>query len=182
MKGLSLVESKPDSVAVPAKQSTNYSSPFQSHFNKPSRLYSVAFPSVSPFTKQEFKDECDINVLMARYMATGELPLINERAPQYLDVSEGFDFAFMQHQVLEAQALFNELPSVLRERFANDPARFIEYCADPANRAEMASLGLLDKAKGGTPEQPISSAPGALPASPQGAGQASPSKDNSTSN
>lgn len=159
-----------------AKQPTNYSSPFQSHFNKPPRIYSVAFPSVSPFTKQEFKDECDINILMARYLATGEIPLINERAPQYLDVSEGFDFAAMQDQVLQAQALFNELPSTLRERFANDPARFIEYCGDPANRIEMASLGLLDKAKGGTPEPPISSDPGAI-AQAAGSSSSSPSKD-----
>lgn len=127
---------------------TNYSSPYQSHFNKPSRLYSVAFPSVSPFTKQEFKDEADINILMARYQATGQIPVINERAPQYLDVSEGFDFSAMQDRVLEAQALFAELPSVLRERFANDPAAFIEYCGDPANHGEMRKLGLLKTSAG----------------------------------
>lgn len=128
---------------------TNYSSPFQSLHNKPSRLYSIAFPSVSPFTKQEFKDECDINILMARYQATGEMPVINQRAPQYLDVSEGFDFTAMQHQVLEAQALFSELPSTLRERFANDPAQFIEYCADPDNHPEMIKLGLIEKRQAG---------------------------------
>lgn len=132
MKGLSLVE-----------MLTNYSSPFQSHFNKSPRTYSIAFPSVSPFTKQEFKQEADINVIMSRYLATGEVPVINQRAPQYLDVSEGFDFVTMQHQVLEAQALFSELPSTLRERFGNNPALFIEYCADPANRPEMSKLGLL---------------------------------------
>lgn len=127
------------------KPISNYSSPFQSHFNKPSRLYSIAFPSVSPFTKQEFKDECDINILMARYLATGDMPLLNDRAPQYLDVSEGFNFADMQDEVLAAKALFGELPSVLRERFANDPARFIDYCGDPENHPEMIKLGLLKK-------------------------------------
>lgn len=156
---------------------TNYSSPFQSHFNKPSRLYSVAFPSVSPYTKQEFKDESDINVLMARYQSTGELPAINVRAPQYLDVSEGFDFVTMQHQVLEAQQLFSELPSVLRERFKNDPGQFLEYVADPDNHHEMLKLGLLQK----TPEVPPSpQGEAGLPASGSAAEKGQPTSSSSS--
>lgn len=127
------------------QQLTNYSSPFQSHFNKPPRIYSVAFPSESPYTDQSYKDECDVNAIMDRYQTQGIIPAINMRAPQYLDVSEGFDFTAMQEQVLEAKGLFSELPSVLRERFANDPARFIEYCQDPDNHHEMSKLGLIVK-------------------------------------
>jgi len=122
---------------------TNYSSPFQSLYNKPIHSYSLSFPANSRWTKQSFKEECDINTIMNRYLATGEMPVVNQRAPQYLDVSSGFDFAFMQSQILEAEQLFSELPALLRNHFANDPAEFLAYCADPQNHPEMEQLGLL---------------------------------------
>ncbi|AXH75075.1 MAG: internal scaffolding protein [Microviridae sp.] len=103
---------------------------------------SLSFPENSPYTKQEFKDECDINILMNQYMNTGEMPNINERAPQYLDVS-GIEFQESMQFVAGAQTLFNELPSILRNRFNNDPSLFLDFVHNPANRQEMAELGLL---------------------------------------
>jgi len=123
---------------------SNISSPFQSLTNRLTNT-SLTFPPNSRWTKQSFREECDINTIMARYQSTGEMPVISERAPQYLDVSAGFDFAQMQDQVLEAQRLFNDLPSSLRNRFANDPAAFLDYVQDEANRPEMYQLGLLKK-------------------------------------
>jgi len=123
---------------------TNYSSPFQSHHNKKTKPI-LTFPPNSRWTKQSFREECDINTIMARYQSTGEMPVISERAPQYLDVSSGFDFALMQDQLVEAQNLFNDLPSSLRNRFANNPALFLNFVQDEANRPEMYKLGLLKK-------------------------------------
>lgn len=120
---------------------TNYSSPFQSLYNK-HHSYFLTFPPNSRWTKQSFREECDINTIMGRYLSTGELPDVSLKAPQYLDAT-GFDFQEMQNQVVEAKNLFMELPSKLRERFANDPAEFIDYCRDPENRGEMQKLGLL---------------------------------------
>lgn len=137
---------------------TNYSSPFQSILNK-HHSYSQTFPPNSRWTKQSFKDECDINTIMARYISTGEMPDISSIAPQYLDVTSGFDFQQMNDQVVEAKQLFAQLPSVLRSRFANDPGAFLDYCADPDNVPEMRKLGLINSAHGGSPGAPISSAP-----------------------
>jgi len=123
---------------------SNSSSPFQSITNRITST-SLSFPPNSRWTKQSFREECDINTIMARYQSTGEMPVISERAPQYLDVSSGFDFSLMQDQLLEAQSLFNELPSRLRNRFENDPAQFLAYVQDSANHAEMYELGLLVK-------------------------------------
>jgi len=117
------------------------SSIFQSIYSK-FHSYSLSFPANSRWTKQSFKDESDINTIMARYLSTGEMPVINERAPQYLDAS-GMDFQDMQNKVVEAQSLFMDLPSKLRTRFHHDPAEFLEFCSDPSNRDEMSTLGLL---------------------------------------
>lgn len=127
----------------------------------------LKFPRDSRWTKQSFKDEADINTLMARYLSTGEMPVINQVAPQYLDAT-GMDFQAMQDQVVQARELFMALPSALRSRFANDPGQFLEYVADPANRPEMSKLGLLKpdaapipQAKPRTAGEPASdSAPG----------------------
>jgi len=106
---------------------------------------SLSFPPNSRWTKQEFASECDINTIMSQYQSTGVMPNINERAPQYLDCTElGNDFQYMQNQVLEAQELFAELPSKLRNRFSNDPASFLNWVSDPSNLPEMAELGLTN--------------------------------------
>lgn len=115
--------------------------PFQA-VRQPTSKTALSFPDNSRWTKQSFKAESDINTIMARYLSTGELPNVSELAPQYLDVS-GFDYQNMQNQVIEAQSLFMALPSTLRTRFNNDPGLFIQFCGDPANRAEMHKLGLL---------------------------------------
>jgi len=93
-------------------------------------------------TKQSFKDECDINQIMARYLMTGTIDFANKHQAQYADVS-GIDFDSCMTQIKQAQAMFADLPAQLRDRFANDPARFLEYVADPDNRPEMQKLGLL---------------------------------------
>lgn len=115
--------------------------PFQA-VRQPLVDVSLKFPPNSRWTKQCFKEESDINTIMARYQSTGEIPVINQVAPQYLDAS-GFDFQAMQDKVVEARDLFGQLPSLLRNRFSNDPALFLEYVADPANHPEMRKLGLL---------------------------------------
>lgn len=102
----------------------------------------ITFPKNSPYTKQEFADECNINILLARYMATGEMPAINEAAPQYLDAT-GHDYQEAMNFIAGAKTLFNELPSHLRLRFDNDPAAFLEFTSQEKNRDEMLELGLL---------------------------------------
>jgi phage internal scaffolding protein len=102
----------------------------------------LEFPENSPWTRQEFKAESDINTIMSRYQRTGELPQINVVAPQYLDVTE-MNFQDHMNQIREAQELFDQLPSQLRNRFQNDPGAFIDFCGDQNNHPELARMGLL---------------------------------------
>lgn len=117
------------------------SSPITSQFSTKSRV-SLTFPDRSPFTRQEFRDESDINTIMGRYLRTGELPHVNLIAPQYFD-SEGVDFQAHMQVIAEAKTLFARLPSAIRSQFYNDPAHFVDYCSNPANRVDLAHMGLL---------------------------------------
>lgn len=93
-------------------------------------------------TKQSFKDECDINVIMAKMATTGVLPELIKENPQYGDFSEAPDYLMAQTIVLKANEQFDALPSKVRNRFHNEPSEFLAFASDASNAKEMVSLGL----------------------------------------
>lgn len=109
----------------------------------PKKRISLSFPEDSEYTKQEFKQECDINNILNKYAATGEIPNLNHAPPQYLDVSSGHDFQAAMEYVAGAQSLFQDMPANIRARFGNDPAQFLDFCSHEKNRPELAEMGLL---------------------------------------
>jgi len=117
----------------------------------PKSRFTISFPENSPHTKQEFREECDINTIMKRYELTGELPNIAQAAPQYLDVSSASQFQESMEFVAGAKTLFGEMPSSIRNRFDNDPYQFLDFCSQEKNRPELAEMGLLNV----KPPQPI---------------------------
>lgn len=117
-------------------------------------------------TQQNFKDECDVNRIMARVLETGVMPELRDAIPQYADVT-GIDFQAAQDLVLNASEMFNELPAKIRDRFSNSPALFLDFAGDPANQKEMAELGLLSpEATKRVLEPPPPPAPPAPPKTP----------------
>lgn len=109
-------------------------------------------------TQQQFKDEADINNIMARYQKTGVLvdPLTQTtRKPMFDDFSELGDFRDHQQAVIDAQEMFMQLPSQLRARFANDPAELLQWLSRPENKEEAIELGLFSKPSVETPEMPL---------------------------
>lgn len=149
--------------------------PFRHAYGPKRRDVTLSFPEHGR-TKQSFKDECDINVIMRRFEQTGELPL-NQRPMLFGDCPD-LDFQGAMQTVVEAKERFLALPSAIRDRFANDPQRLLNFINDERNRDEAIALGLVRKAveasPGGqaTPVQappapsqpaPTSQAPGATP-------------------
>lgn len=103
-------------------------------------------------TKQEFKDECDINRLMARYQKTGNLSHIAGELAQYGDFTQIADFHTALNQVIEAESAFASLPAEVRDRFRNQPANLLRFLEDPANTDEAVQLGLAERST--DPETP----------------------------
>jgi len=111
-------------------------------------------------TKQEFAAECDINNIMSRYLKTGIIEHVRDSVPQFFDASP-CDFQEAMQLVAQAETLFEELPSKIRERFEHDPARLLEFVHDPANVAESVAMGFLDPAKLPTPTEAQKTSPSA---------------------
>lgn len=93
-------------------------------------------------TKQSFRDECDINIIMGRYLKTGHIEHVNQTLPQFTDMT-GLDYTESMQIVAESKSLFLELPSNIRAKFENNPAKFLDFVHNPENRSEMAEMGLL---------------------------------------
>ena len=96
-------------------------------------------------TKQEFRDECDVNKIISGMEAQGLIQNFNRFGPDWaegeVDAPESFHEAM--NMVVDAQQRFEGLPSKVRAEFANDPARFLDFMSDPDNRDRAVDLGLL---------------------------------------
>lgn len=93
-------------------------------------------------TQQSFRDECDINSILRQFNVTGQLP-VGSVQPQYGDFSGITDYQSALNAVMAAQDSFLALPAKVRARFDNDPALFVEFASDEANKDEMKALGLF---------------------------------------
>lgn len=112
-------------------------------------------------TRQEFAEECDINVLMARYQKSGLLPQDPSRRPIYGDFTDMASYQEAQNILIAADEAFAALPAVVRREFENDPARFLEFAEKPENLDRLREWGLaepLDPAL--EPVEPPPAAPG----------------------
>lgn len=101
-------------------------------------------------TKQEFKDECDINNIIRRFVKDGFLRHMARGVPQFMDVSDLPDFRTAVDQVRATEEFFGKLPAKLRAKFGNDPARFLDE-AGKMTRAELREFGLAELRKDDRP-------------------------------
>nr|QJB20059.1 MAG: internal scaffolding protein [Microvirus sp.] len=84
------------------------------HFDKPSR------------TKQEFKDQCDVNRIVENFTRTGRLDQLQAARGFYADISAHPDsYQESLNLVLEAREAFDMLPAETRAMFGNDVQNFL---------------------------------------------------------
>jgi phage internal scaffolding protein len=119
-----------------------------SNIRKPYTQKSVKldFTGEKSRTKQSHAKECDINNIMAKFQKTGVLQHTSKYQGQYGNITS-IDFKEAMDIVVNGQNMFDELPSSIRNRFANDPAQFMDFMQNPENdpeiTAEAVRLGLI---------------------------------------
>ncbi len=107
-------------------------------------------------TKQSFRDECDINLIMARYVKSGVVDHVAKHRGSY-GFATSLTFHDSMNLVVRAQSMFDELPAEVRKRFGNSPGDFLDFVQDPANAEAMREMGL------GEPVAPEAIEPPAAP-------------------
>lgn len=94
-------------------------------------------------TQQQFKDSCDLNKILTKAKATGELPLQRMAKGYYMDTTVlPQDYQAALNLVIEGNNAFNNLSSEVRKRFDNDPQKLLEFLDDPKNHEEAIALEL----------------------------------------
>lgn len=102
---------------------------------------------VPSLTKQSMKKDCDINVIMGRYLKSGQVDHLAKHGGHYGDFPAQ-TFHEAMNTVRKAEEMFADLDSAIRKRFHNDPAEFLEFVqarnedGGATNFTEMVKLGL----------------------------------------
>ena len=120
-------------------------------------------------TKQEFKKECDVNNIVKRY-GIDRLRAHAEAFGAKYGVMSNDQYQHSLMVIREAETLFNELPSKLRQKFGGDPGKFIEFMENDENRQEAKELGIFfpedseaSSEAGGRPETAVETPEGSSP-------------------
>lgn len=120
----------------------------------PIERVTVDFTEAVGRTKQQFKDECDINNIVNKYQRTGAIAHANAHQANY-DYATSLSFYEAMNIVTTGETMFNDLPSSLRRRFENDPAKFLDFVQNEDNTDEMIELGLATP----LPPEPVGPVP-----------------------
>lgn len=84
-------------------------------------------------TKQSEAAACDVNNIIKRYDRTGLITHLARAEAVFTDVSEITSYQDAILQVQDAQKAFMDLPSGLRSRFGNDPAKYIDWATSSSD-------------------------------------------------
>ncbi len=110
--------------------------------------------------REAFKDEADINNIVARYQKTGQMPLNADEA-RFGDVSDFRDYKAALDFVREARDNLRDMPEEARGQYQADPDGFIEALEEATTRDDLVALGIVVD-----PEEKPPAKPALKPAEP----------------
>lgn len=102
------------------------------------------FTSGPSMVQQQFQEEANINHIVAFHRKHGFYPNINTAAMVFEDLPGDIDYQEAMRIVMEANESFQKLGARIREKFDNDPAKFLDFATNNENHHEMVEMGLLN--------------------------------------
>lgn len=100
-------------------------------------------------TKQSFKDETDINRIIARHGLAQTISHLAKFENQYGDYTEWDDLLDAHSKLSKGTAIFDELPGEVKREFNQNPGEFFAFVNNPANKDKL-HLVLPELARPGT--------------------------------
>lgn len=115
----------------------------------------VTHPGGGPvLTKQSHKEECDIHNIVRQYQRTGVITHIARQGARYEDLPDYADYQEGMNIALRAQDAFAALPAKVRDRYGNDPGRFLAAFNDADEVSFLREMGLLQPLPAASPPEP----------------------------
>lgn len=78
-------------------------------------------------TRQEFKEECDINVVVDRHLKIGGVITPQEFSEEMVVLPDNFDYHEALNAVIAADEAFGQLPADIRSAHDNDAGKFLKF-------------------------------------------------------
>lgn len=110
--------------------------------------------------QQQFADEVDVNTIVRRF-GLAEPPVVAQGV--YGDFTGITDYESAVAAVETAQANFMRLPAAARDKFGNDPARFLDYAMRVGEDELIAFCGLVPAPAAPVPPLAAAPAPATVP-------------------
>jgi len=113
---------------------------------------------------QEFKEECDINVIVSKWRRTHSVTHLKQGMPWYGDFTTASDYQDAMNRCLSANEAFLDLPASVRDRCGNSPSKFMSMIADEEGLEALEEAGLkvdrrdpppVEKVASKPPEEPV---------------------------
>lgn len=113
----------------------------------PSPIHTETVPRGASLTQQQYKEDCDVNLIMEKYMKLGQMPPFDPDQVVYGDMTSLPSYQEALDVVKKAGDLFLEIPAQIRQRFGNDPQQLMDFLASEKEDdiAESYKLGLRHK-------------------------------------
>jgi len=123
------------------------SSPYHNFDDRKIKLRSDYERVVTPVgeksrTKQSFKDDCDINLIVKRHASTGLWDHLSPVAATFGDFSGSRDLQEAMEVVDLANASFAELPAAVRRLCDNNPVNLLSGLAEEESYEMLVAAGL----------------------------------------
>ena len=91
-------------------------------------------------TKQAFKDQTDINKILAQAAKGKTISHLARHGAVYGDFSDIDDLLVAHNRLKKGQSIFDQLPSEVRREFDNDLGKFFRFVNDPENLEKLPQL------------------------------------------
>lgn len=91
--------------------------------------------------KQSMRDECDVNLIMAKFVKTGFVSHLSKGLPSFTDVSELTDYRSAIEHVRSVELFFAGLPPAVRSRFENDAVSFMSFLEEGGSAEDLEAIG-----------------------------------------
>lgn len=94
-------------------------------------------------TKQSFREESDINSIVAKARRGQAVTHVARSLPVFMDVSEVGDYRTALDMLRQTDEFFSRLPAKVRAVFNNDPAEFLDGLDTVEGRSKLEKAGLV---------------------------------------
>jgi len=91
-------------------------------------------------TKQSFKDQTDINQILAKASKGQTISHLAKHGAVYGDFSDIDDLLTAHARLKTGQAIFDKLPGEVKQEFNNDLGAFYNFVNDPENRERLPDV------------------------------------------